>query len=148
MCADKINKYVGRSGDRIRSHRKKSAGYIFRTLRYEVLKKVKSRCELCGISAQEKALEVDHIIPRNFNGAEQEGCGFYQLTQKDGARWSTAAAYLRAAMDRPNLTVVTNALTTKVNFEGRRAVGINYIHQGQVVKKIGMHSQMIAQFFH
>ena len=75
-------------------------------------------------------------MPRNddFNGAEQEGCGFYQLTQKDGARWSTAEAYLRAAMDRPNLTVVTSALTTKVNFEGRRAVGVDYIHKGQVIK--------------
>ena len=70
----------------------------------------------------------------DFNGAEQEGCGFYQLTQKDGARWSTAAAYLRPAMDRPNLTVVTSALTTMVNFEGRRAVGVDYVHQGQVMQ--------------
>lgn len=75
-------------------------------------------------------------LPRNddFNGADQEGCGFYQLTQKDGARWSTAEAYLREVMDRPNLTVVTSALTTKVNFEGRTAVGVDYIHEGQVIK--------------
>ena len=73
-------------------------------------------------------------VPRNadFNGAEQEGCGFWQLTQKDGARLSTAAAYLRPAMDRSNLTVQTGALTTKVDFEGRKAVGVSYIHQGQV----------------
>ena len=70
LCADKINEYVGRRGDRIWSHRKKSAGYISGTLRYEVLKRAKSRCELCGISAQEKALEVDHIIPRNFDGTD------------------------------------------------------------------------------
>jgi len=75
-------------------------------------------------------------VPRNndFNGAEQEGCGFYQLTQKNGARWSTAAAYLRPVMGRPNLTVRTGALTTKVNFEGLRAVGVNYIHQGQTTQ--------------
>src|SRR5262249_24104605 len=72
-------------------------------------------------------------VPRNddFNGAEQEGCGFYQLTQKQGARWSTAAAYLRPVLDRPNLTVLTGALTTRVNFAGRRAVGVSYLHQGQ-----------------
>ena len=70
----------------------------------------------------------------DFNGAEQAGCGFYQLTQKDGARWSTAAAYLRPVMDRSNLTVMTGALTTKVNFVGRRAVGVSYIHQGQTTQ--------------
>jgi choline dehydrogenase len=72
-------------------------------------------------------------MPHNddFNGAKQEGCGFYQLTQKDGARWSTAAAYLRPVMERSNLSVMTGALTTKVNFVGRRAVGVSYIHQGQ-----------------
>src|SRR5258706_3858454 len=48
----------------------------------------------------------------DFNGAKQEGCGFYQLTQKNGARWSTAAAYLRPALERPTLTVITGATTT------------------------------------
>ena len=45
-------------------------GYIPGTLRYEVLKRAKFRCELCGISAEEKALEVDHIIPRNQGGSD------------------------------------------------------------------------------
>ena len=72
-------------------------------------------------------------VARNhdFNGAEQDGCGFFQLTQKGGARWSTAAAYLRPVLDRPNLTVITSALTTKIAFAGRRAVGVSYIHQGE-----------------
>ena len=70
----------------------------------------------------------------DFNGATQEGCGFYQLTQKDGARWSTAPAYLRPVMERSNLTVMTGAFTTKVNFVGRRAVGVNYIHQGHTTQ--------------
>ena len=43
-------------------------GYIPGTLRYEILKRAKFRCELCGISADEKALEVDHIVPRNRGG--------------------------------------------------------------------------------
>src|SRR5438309_1592850 len=71
--------------------------------------------------------------PRNddFNGATQEGCGFYQLTQKEGARWSTASAYLRPAMERTNLTVITNATACAVRFSGRRATGIDYVRRGQ-----------------
>ena len=50
--------------------RRKSAGYVSGTLRYEILKRAKHRCELCGISAELKALEVDHIIPRNKGGTD------------------------------------------------------------------------------
>ena len=70
LCIGKINEYVGDRGDRIWSHRKKSSGYISGTLRYEILKRAKFRCELCGISAEEKALEVDHIVPRNSGGTD------------------------------------------------------------------------------
>ena len=68
LCADEHRSFVERRGGRIWSHRKKSSGYISGTLRYEILKQAKYRCELCGISAEDKALEVDHIIPRNFGG--------------------------------------------------------------------------------
>ena len=70
LCTSKIEGYVEQRGDRIWSHRKKSSGYVSGTLRYEVLKGAKFRCELCGISAQEKALEVDHIVPRNCGGKD------------------------------------------------------------------------------
>jgi choline dehydrogenase len=66
----------------------------------------------------------------DFNGAEQEGAGQYQLTCHNGRRWSTADAYLRPALTRPNLTVRTNALATKVVIESGRAVGVNYLHDG------------------
>ena len=69
-CDEKIRGYVDVRGDAIWSHRKKSSGYISGTIRYEVLKRAKFRCELCGISAQEKALEVDHIIPRSHQGSD------------------------------------------------------------------------------
>jgi len=52
------------------SHRRKSAGYISGTVRYEVFKRARFRCELCGISAREKALEADHILPRNKGGSD------------------------------------------------------------------------------
>lgn len=70
LCSQKIDGYIDKRGDRIWSHRRQSSGYISGTLRYEVLKRAKYRCELCGISAAEKALEVDHIIPRKHGGTD------------------------------------------------------------------------------
>ncbi len=67
----------------------------------------------------------------DFNGAEQEGAGVYQRTNKRGRRWSVADGYLRPALGRPNLTVRTHALTSKVLLENGRAVGVAYRHQGQ-----------------
>ncbi len=71
--------------------------------------------------------------PRNddFNGASQEGVGAYQVTQRQGRRESAADAYLRPALGRPNLTVLTWALATRVLFEGSRAVGVAYLKDGQ-----------------
>ena len=71
ICTDKIDKYVAKHGAGIWSHRKKSSGYISGTIRYEVLKRAMFRCELCGTSAKDKALEVDHIIPRNKGGRDE-----------------------------------------------------------------------------
>jgi choline dehydrogenase len=62
----------------------------------------------------------------DFNGAQQEGCGYYQTTTKDRRRWSTAAAYLRPARKRPNLIVQTHAHATRVLIENGRAVGVEY----------------------
>jgi AcrR family transcriptional regulator len=63
--------YVEKRGDAIWQHRRQTSGYISGTLRYEVLKKAKFRCELCGTPADERALEVDHITPRNKGGADE-----------------------------------------------------------------------------
>jgi choline dehydrogenase len=68
----------------------------------------------------------------DFNGATQEGAGHYQVTCRRGRRWSTADAYLRPAMARPNLTVRTNALVHRVLFEGTRAVGVAYSRGGDL----------------
>ncbi|WP_338144791.1 GMC family oxidoreductase [Fertoeibacter niger] len=67
----------------------------------------------------------------DFNGARQEGAGVYQLTVKDGRRNSAARAFLRPAMKRPNLAVVTGAHVTRVLIEQGRAVGVEYRHGGQ-----------------
>lgn len=68
----------------------------------------------------------------DFNGAEQEGVGNYQMTIRNARRNSTARAFLRPAMKRPNVTVLTNAHAMRVLFEGQRAVGVEYRHQGQI----------------
>lgn len=67
-------------------------------------------------------------IPYNpdFNGPVQEGCGAYQVTVRNARRCSAAVGYLRPAMVRPNLTVVTGALVSRIVFEGLRAVGVEY----------------------
>ena len=72
-------------------------------------------------------------MPRNqdVNGADQEGATYYQLTVKNGQRCSAAVAYLHPVMNRPNLRVETNALTTKVMFEGKTAVGVEYLQGGE-----------------
>jgi choline dehydrogenase len=73
-------------------------------------------------------------LPRNddFNGAEQEGVGYYQMTARRGVRCSAAKGYLRPARGRRNLQVVTGALVSKVLFAGRRAVGVEYRADGVV----------------
>jgi choline dehydrogenase len=71
-------------------------------------------------------------FPRNddFNGASQDGVGYHQTTTRNGKRCSTAVGYLRPAMQRANLNVVTGALTEKILFEDRRAVGVTFRRDG------------------
>jgi len=71
-------------------------------------------------------------FPRNddFNGPTQEGAGYFQLTARNGRRWSTAVGYLKAAKRRPNLAVAPNALATRVLFSGKRAIGVEYRQGG------------------
>lgn len=68
---------------------------------------------------------------RDFNGPAQAGVGLYQVTQRDGARCSSAAAYLAPVRSRPNLTVHTGALVSRITFDGRRANGVTYAMRGQ-----------------
>jgi choline dehydrogenase len=68
----------------------------------------------------------------DFNGAEQDGVGMYQVTQRGGLRASAAVAYLHPVMERPNLTVMPYMLVQRVLFEGTRAVGVQASQLGQV----------------
>lgn len=73
-------------------------------------------------------------VPRNddFNGAKQEGVGYYQLFTRRGWRCSSAVGYLRPARKRPNLEVKTEAQVTRILFEGTRAVGVEYRQGGEL----------------
>lgn len=68
----------------------------------------------------------------DFNGATDYGVGAYQLTIRNGWRSSSAVAFLKPVRHRPNLTVVTDAHTNRVLFEGRTAVGVEWTHQGRL----------------
>ena len=74
--------------------------------------------------------EAGYPATHDINGEVQEGFGRMDMTVKDGRRWSTANAYLRPAMSRPNLDVRTHALATAILFEGDRATGIRYETDG------------------
>ncbi len=72
----------------------------------------------------EAAAEAGHARNPDFNGAAQDGVGLYQYTQRNGMRFSAAAAYLHPAMGRPNLKVIANAHATRILFDGKRASGV------------------------
>jgi len=67
----------------------------------------------------------------DFNRGDNEGCGYFQVNQKRGVRWSTAKAFLKPVRGRENLTVLTRAQATRIRCEGRRAVGIEFSHDGR-----------------
>ncbi|BBM87242.1 GMC family oxidoreductase [Candidatus Uabimicrobium amorphum] len=67
----------------------------------------------------------------DFNGQNQEGVGYYQVTQKNGQRHSTAAAYLKPVMKRENLTVITEAMASRLLHEKNCVTGVEYLSKGQ-----------------
>ena len=78
----------------------------------------------------DSAVEAGLTPNDDFNGPVQDGVGLYQVTQRRGRRWSAADAYLRPALGRPNLTVRTDALATRVTVHNGRATGVAYTWRG------------------
>ena len=76
-------------------------------------------------------------IPENkdYNGAEQGGAAIFQFTIKDGKRHSAATAFLKPALSRPNLSVLTRAMVKKIWIEGGKATGVEYIHQKNKIQR-------------
>jgi len=71
-CTVRLDAFLSKRGDSAFAHRTKSSGYISGSIRYKILSRARNRCELCGISNEVKALEVDHIQPRNKGGSDDE----------------------------------------------------------------------------
>ncbi|MHA7600943.1 GMC family oxidoreductase [Alicycliphilus sp. T452] len=78
------------------------------------------------------AVQAGHARNDDFNGPVQEGVGLYQVTHRNGERYSAAKAYLTPHLSRPNLQVITGAHATRILFEGRRAVGAEYRQGGRL----------------
>lgn len=92
----------------------------------ELTRFVHPLCNLYLQAAQQAGLPLNP----DFNGERQEGVGVYQITTRNGRRMSAARAFLRPAMKRANMHVETGALATRILFEGRRAVGVEYLQNG------------------
>jgi choline dehydrogenase len=85
-------------------------------------------------AVQEGATEFG-ILPReDFNNGSNEGSGFFEVNQNNGVRWNTAKGFLRPAMKRPNLRVITKAETERLVIEGRRVTGVLFRHKGKLVQ--------------
>jgi choline dehydrogenase len=88
-------------------------------VRWEIIDAWKAAAAECGIAPI-----------RSFNGGDNTGCAPFQMTQRNGRRWSATNAYLRPVLHRQNLTVLTNAFVRKINFDGRRATGFTFSRDG------------------
>jgi choline dehydrogenase-like flavoprotein len=79
------------------------------------------------------AAETQYRRNNDFNGAEQEGFGPYDVTQKNGERWSSARAFLHPALGRPNLTVFDEATVVRLHLDGGRASGLTLRRHGETI---------------
>lgn len=100
-----MSAYLKKRGTAVFDHRRAALGYLSGSLRYEVLKRAGFRCELCGISADERAIEVDHIIPRKHGGDDdlinlQALC--YKCNANKGARDNVDFRIIRGGSMRGN----------------------------------------------
>ena len=73
----------------------------------------------------------------DFNGGDNEGAAFFEVNQRRGVRWSAAKGFLKPAMDRPNLTVMTDAHVNRLRLDGRRATGVELRRGGEDVVRRG-----------
>ncbi|HZQ73211.1 MAG TPA: GMC family oxidoreductase N-terminal domain-containing protein [Burkholderiales bacterium] len=88
-------------------------------VRWEVIDAWQQAAAECGIPA------IGH-----FNGGDNFGCAYFQVNQKRGRRWSATNAFLRPVMHRRNLTVLTDAHASKLSFDGRDCVGLQFVQRG------------------
>ena len=79
-------------------------------------------------------IQAGYPFTKDVNGYQQEGFGYFDMTIQKGIRSSTSTCYLRPALYRENFSIRSNVLTTKILFEGKRAIGVEYIQYGELMK--------------
>lgn len=85
-------------------------------------------------SFQEAAKEFGYHPTDDFNSGTNEGSGFFEVNQRNGVRWNATKAFLRPAMKRPNLRVITHATTERLTINGKRVTGVTYRHKRQQIE--------------
>jgi choline dehydrogenase len=142
----------GHSSDYDEWHKQGNAGWSFKEL-LPYFKKAENNergpCAYHGVGGPLNVADLRTVNPMShafiqaatevglkrlddFNGAQDEGSGLYQVTQKNGQRHSAAVAYLHPALKRPNLAVKTGACVSRVRLRGSRACGVEYLEEGKV----------------
>ncbi len=95
------------------------------------------------LDAFRKAAAESGIPPTDdFNRGDNEGCGYFQVNQKRGVRWSTSKAFLKPVMERPNLTVLTHAQAERLVLDGTRVTGVDFL-QGDRPSRITARGEVI-----
>ena len=72
LCDERLAGYLEKSGQAPWQHRSKAHGYVSGSLRYDLIRRASGRCQACGVTAEKRALEVDHIVPRNKGGSDEK----------------------------------------------------------------------------
>lgn len=90
------------------------------------------------------AVEAGYAPNPDFNAAIQEGVNCYEVTQKNGERWSVARGYLHPVLQRPNLTVLTGARATRLKLDGKRAAGVDYLRRGRAHTALARREVLVA----
>jgi diadenosine tetraphosphate (Ap4A) HIT family hydrolase len=127
-CDAKLNGYLEQRGLAPWQHRKKPSGYVPGSLRYDIIRRAKGRCEACGISVEERALEVDHIVPRNKGGIDApsnlQALCFKCNAQKRDRDDTDFAAVRESYQDREADCAFCNLLSDRIVSENELAVVI------------------------
>src|SRR6516162_3020181 len=145
LCRVKLEEYKAKRGEQFWQHRKTSAGYISGSLKFEVLKAAQFHCELCGVSADVRALEVDHIIPRTLGGTDDPSnlqalcysCNSMKRDRDDTNFRQIRASFKRTESDCPFCQVPKQLLIheNELAFAIRDAFPVTPLHTLVTVKR-------------
>ena len=128
LCDARLANYLGDRGQAPWQHRKKSLGYISGSLRYDIIQKASGRCEACGISVKDRALEIDHIVPRNKGGTDDrsnlQALCYLCNAQKRDRDDTDYAAVQTSYDDRDKDCVFCHLPTTRIIDQNELAIAI------------------------